>query len=102
MFIHISTDKCSSQPSAKKLHFAKNRLLQEKYNWFECREQLIMGFLDPIDRNIYNATPAPTIKEHHGRGVKRLYEPEDQGVCCNIISPRCNREATAMKSQQYG
>lgn len=46
----------------------------------------MMGLPAPIDRNICKATPAP--KEQ----VERLYDPEGQDVCCDILSPSYNRK----------
>ena len=34
-------------------------------------------------------------------GVERFCEPKVQEVCCKIVSPRNDREATAMKPQQW-
>ena len=34
-------------------------------------------------------------------GVERLKEPQDQEVCCKIVSSKHEKGATLMKYQQY-
>jgi hypothetical protein len=34
--------------------------------------------------------------------VWKGWDPQDQGICCEIVSPRYDREASSMKPQSYG
>lgn len=42
----------------------------------------------------------PRLREHWGRGAKRLQGPKDPGVCCEIVSLRKGRSCTPIKSHQ--
>lgn len=44
------------------------------------------------NRSIYRQLLHPAFREHGGRGDRKIEEPKEQEACCEIMSPRNDRE----------
>lgn len=80
--------------SSKAFLLQKTETFTESYHWSKGREQPTMGHPTPNGMSI---TQSLHLKCHTARGgVKGLWEPKDQGVCCKTVSSGYGKRATPM------
>lgn len=93
----IPTEKCTSNPSSRKLLF--EAVSYRKRNWSKCRD-LTVGYPAPTDTS---ATQALHLRLRDTTKVTAeiLQEPEDQYVYVEIVSSTYVRKATPRKSWQH-